>query len=158
MAQIRPATADDEDAIVELSLLAWEPVFASMSGIVGPAISRQLFTDDWRRYQEDDVRRACRTYQVWVAEDDDEVAGFTAVHLPDAEPHGEIYMLAVHPAHQGRGIGLKLTQFAAEQMRAAGRQLAIVNTGGDPGHAPARGTYERAGFISLPQAQYYLLL
>ena len=91
-------------------------------------------------------------------EDDDEVAGFTAVHLPDSEPHGEIYMLAVHPAHQRTGIGPKLTQFAAEQMRAAGRQLAIVNTGGDPGHAPARGTYERAGFISLPQAQYYLLL
>jgi hypothetical protein len=43
-------------------------------------------------------------------------------------------------------------------MRAAGRQLAIVNTGGDPGHAPARATYERAGFVSLPQAQYYLLL
>ena len=43
-------------------------------------------------------------------------------------------------------------------MREAGRDLAIVNTGGDPGHAPARSTYERAGFVSLPQAQYYLLL
>jgi hypothetical protein len=45
MALIRPATPDDEDAIVELSLLAWEPVFASMIGIVGPALARQLFTD-----------------------------------------------------------------------------------------------------------------
>jgi ribosomal protein S18 acetylase RimI-like enzyme len=86
------------------------------------------------------------------------VAGFTAVHLPDAEPHGEIYMLAVRPSAQGKGIGVQLTHFATEQMRAAGRRLAIVNTGGDPGHAPARATYERAGFVSLPQAQYYLLL
>ena len=138
MALIRPATPDDEDAIVELSLLAWEPVFASMTGIVGPALARQLFTDDWRRYQENDVRRACRTYGVWVAEADGAVAGFTAVHLPDGEPHGEIYMLAVHPDHQGQGIGVQLTQFAADQMREAGRDLAIVNTGGDPGHAPAR--------------------
>jgi ribosomal protein S18 acetylase RimI-like enzyme len=158
MALIRPAIPDDEDAIVELSLLAWEPVFASMTGIVGPAIARQLFTDDWRSYQENDVRRACRTYPVWVAVDDDEVAGFTAVHLPEGEPHGEIYMLAVRPSAQGKGVGVQLTGFAAEQMRAAGRQLAIVNTGGDPGHAPARATYERAGFVSLPQAQYYLLL
>ena len=156
MALIRPATA--EDAIVELSLLAWEPVFASMAGIIGPALARQLFSDDWRRYQEDDVRRACRTYEVWVAEADGTVAGFTAVHLPDGEPHGEIYMLAVHPDHQRQGIGVQLTQFAADQMRTAGRDMAIVNTGGDPGHAPARSTYERAGFVSLPQAQYYLLL
>jgi hypothetical protein len=53
---------------------------------------------------------------------------------------------------------LRLTQHAVEQMRAAGRELAIVNTGGDPGHAPARATYERAGFVSLPQRQYFLLI
>jgi ribosomal protein S18 acetylase RimI-like enzyme len=158
MASIRPATPDDEDAIVELSLLAWEPVFASMGNIVGPELFRQLFTDDWRRYQEDDVRRACNTYGVWVADADGEVAGFTAVYLPDGQPHGEIYMLAVGPRHQGQGIGVQLTECAVEQMRAAGRELAIVNTGGDPGHAPARATYERAGFVSLPQAQYYLRL
>lgn len=93
-----------------------------------------------------------------MAEADGAVAGFAAVHLPDGEPHGEIHMLAGHPAHQNKGIGVQLTQFAADQMREAGRDLAIVNTGGDPGHAPARSTYERAGFVSLPQAQYYLLL
>jgi ribosomal protein S18 acetylase RimI-like enzyme len=157
-AEIRPATPDDEDAIAALSLDAWAPVFASMAEIVGPTLFRQLFTSDWRRYQEDDVRRACKTYDVWVAVAAGEVAGFVAVHLPDGEEHGEIYMLAVAPAHQGEGIGVRLTQLATDHMRAAGRKLAIVNTGGDPGHAPARATYERAGFVSLPQRQYYLLL
>jgi ribosomal protein S18 acetylase RimI-like enzyme len=97
-------------------------------------------------------------YDVFVATDADRVVGFTAVDLPDGEEHGEIYMIAVDPDHQGRGVGLQLTQTAIEHMRAAGRQLAIVNTGGDPGHAAARATYERAGFISLPAEQYFLAL
>lgn len=155
---IRSATPGDEDAIAELSLRAWAPVFASMGDVVGPALFRQLFTDDWRAYQETDVRRACSAYQVWVAEVDGVVVGFTAVDLPEDEPHGEIYMLAVDPDHHGRGVGTELTRHAVDQIRAAGRPLAIVNTGGDPGHAPARATYERVGFTSLPAEQYFLLL
>lgn len=156
--EIRAATPGDEDRIVALSLAAWEPVFASMHDIVGPALFRLLFTDDWRRYQEDDVRRACRTYDVWVADVGGEVAGFTAVDLPEGEAHGEIYMIAVDPSHQGAGIGGRLTDHAVQQMRDAGRNLAIVRTGSDPGHAPARATYERAGFVSLPGEQYFLAL
>jgi hypothetical protein len=37
-------------------------------------------------------------------------------------------------------------------------RLAIVATGGDPGHAPARRTYEKAGFTPLPLVRYYALL
>jgi ribosomal protein S18 acetylase RimI-like enzyme len=158
MAQIRAATEGDEDRIVELALDAWEPVFASMAEVVGPTIFPLLFTDDWRRYQADDVRRACKTYQVWVSVIDDRVVGYTAVDLPEGADHGEIYMIAVDPGCQGRGVGSGLTRFAVDQMRAAGRRLAIVNTGGDPGHAPARATYERAGFTSLPAEQYFLAL
>jgi ribosomal protein S18 acetylase RimI-like enzyme len=159
MTMIREAVADDEDRIAELSLAAWEPVFASMLECVGPAIFRQLFTDDWRSYQEKDVRRACGAYQVWVAvADDGTVVGFTAIDLPEDEHHGEIYMIAVDPAAQGTGVGAKLTEHAVEQMRAAGKTLAIVNTGGDPGHAPARATYEKAGFVSLPAEQYFRVI
>jgi ribosomal protein S18 acetylase RimI-like enzyme len=155
---IRPARPDDEDAIAELSLEAWEPVFASMAEVVGPEIFAAIFPPDWRTYQEKDVRRACQTYRVSVADVHGEVVGFTAVDLPDGEDHGEIYMLAVRPGHQGKGIGSALTEAAMEQMRAAGRRLAIVGTGGDAGHAPARATYERAGFTYLPQRQYFRLL
>jgi hypothetical protein len=33
-----------------------------------------------------------------------------------------------------------------------------IGTGGDPGHAPARRTYEAAGFTPLPLVRYYRLL
>jgi hypothetical protein len=40
-------------------------------------------------------------------------------------------------------------------MREAGMKLAVVGTGGDPGHAPARRSYEKAGYTGLPLVRYY---
>ena len=36
--------------------------------------------------------------------------------------------------------------------------LAVVGTGGDLGHAPARRVYEKAGFVGLPLVRYYARL
>jgi hypothetical protein len=32
---------------------------------------------------------------------------------------------------------------------------AMVETGGDPGHAAARRTYEKVGYVHLPIARYF---
>ena len=53
------------------------------------------------------------------------------------------------------GVGLKLSEHALERFEALGLTVAVVETGGDPGHAPARGLYERAGFRLLPVARYF---
>jgi hypothetical protein len=34
----------------------------------------------------------------------------------------------------------------------------MVETGGDPGHAPARRTYEKAGYTLMPIARYFKAL
>jgi hypothetical protein len=36
--------------------------------------------------------------------------------------------------------------------------IAVVETGGDPGHAPARAMYGETGFTLLPIARYFTLL
>ena len=64
-------------------------------------------------------------------------------------------MIAVDPDHQRRGIATALMEVALEQLKAAGMTTALVETGGDPGHAPARQTYERLGFGPLPIARYF---
>lgn len=158
MLTIRDLTSGDVEAVVNLALRAWKPVFDSMTETVGPHIFRHLFGDDWREYQEADIRRALSTYAVSVAEEADEVVGYVALDLPGGEIHGEIYMIAVDPDHQGHGVGRALTEHAVERIRSTGRKLAVVETGGDPGHAAARATYEKAGFISLPAERYYLLV
>ena len=67
-------------------------------------------------------------------------------------------MIAVDPPAQGQGIGTALTRFAMQLMRDSGVRLAIVATAGDPGHAPARRIYEKAGSTGLPLVRYYARL
>jgi ribosomal protein S18 acetylase RimI-like enzyme len=93
---------------------------------------------------------------VYVA--DDRVTGFVNVTFDTDNRSSEIYMIAVDPAHQRQGVASALTELALEEMRARGLDLAIVATGGDPGHAPARRTYEKAGFVGCPQVWYAKLL
>jgi ribosomal protein S18 acetylase RimI-like enzyme len=150
--------AADVDAIVELSLRAWEPVFASIRATVGDRLFAYFYDGDWRVHQANDVRRACSDYDVLVAEDGVRVIGFTAVDVSREGDEGEIYMIAVDPGAQQKGVGTQLTQAAVDQIQAAGKRVAVVGTGGDPGHAPARATYRKAGFVPWPSEQFYLLL
>jgi ribosomal protein S18 acetylase RimI-like enzyme len=92
---------------------------------------------------------------VWAAEADGTVAGFIAYRLHSEDQSGEVELLAVHPDYQNRGIGTTLNNWALEQMKASGMRLAVVGTGGDPSHAPARRSYEKAGYTALPLVRYY---
>jgi ribosomal protein S18 acetylase RimI-like enzyme len=158
--EIRPMRDGDLDRIVELSLRAWEPVFVSIEATMGERLFGHFYGDDWRISQEADVRRACTGLLVLVAVQDGRVVGFTAVDRKEGDDgdEGEIHMLAVDPSAQGAGVGGLLTEAGVDVIRAAGKRVAMVATGGDPGHAAARATYERAGFTAWPSVQYYRLL
>lgn len=153
---IRPYHSDDTDALVRISLRAWEPVFASLREAMPGDIYR-VFFPDWRESQRKAVEAACvdATQQVWVADSNGNVVGFVTVRLHTESDMGEIYMVAVDPDQQGRGIGKALTAFSLDRMREAGMKVAMVETGGDPGHGPARRTYESAGFSLFPVARYF---
>ena len=155
---IRPIRDGDVDAIVALSVRAWEPVFESIHETVGPRLFVYFYGDDWRLHQANDVRRACSAYQVRVADDDGRVVGFTAVDLPADSQDGEIYMVAVDPDAQGAGIGVQLTMAAVDMIRDSGKRCAVVGTGADRGHAAARATYRKVGFTPWPSEQLFLLL
>lgn len=92
---------------------------------------------------------------MWVAEIGASTVGFVAVELHPESGMGEIYMLAVDPDYQGVGVGTTLTEFALAWIQDAGMAIAMVETGGDPGHAAARRTYEKAGYGHLPIARYF---
>lgn len=153
--QIRPYEARDKDAVVRLSLRAWKPVFESIERLMSSAVFRSLHPD-WRISQTVAVEAVCAddSIQVWVATVDDVVVGFVAVKA-NTTVLGELHMLAVDPEHQCRGVGKALTEFALARMKEAGFDVAMLETGGDPGHAPARRTYEHSGFELLPIARYF---
>jgi GNAT superfamily N-acetyltransferase len=158
---IRDYTAADEEPIVELSLRAWEPVFRSVEETIGPELNALLHGDDWRRFQETEVRDALGRVgaRVWVAERDRIVVGFVVAATGDARRRiGEVTMLAVDPGSQLEGLGTELTETATAWLRASGMLVAFIGTGGDPGHAPARRVYEKLAYTPFPVVQYYRAL
>jgi ribosomal protein S18 acetylase RimI-like enzyme len=158
---IRPFRDSDLDAIVELSLRAWEPVFESLRAVLGDAIFARLHQPDWRTVQAEAVRSSCTSEErdVFVAIADGKPVGFATVSLNALhEGMGVVDMIAVDPAYQRRGIATQLMDCSADHMRERGMDIAIVETGGDPGHAPARALYEASGYTTLPIVRYLKLL
>jgi ribosomal protein S18 acetylase RimI-like enzyme len=89
----------------------------------------------------------------------DRPVGFVAVALNAfREGMGWIDIIGVDPDYQRRGIAESLTTVALDYMGGAGMDIAVVETGGDVGHAPARAAYEAFGFTLLPIARYFKML
>lgn len=159
-ANIRPYRETDESAVIRLSLQAWAPVHDSMKDVMGDEIFERLHGEDWRRTQRQDVEKVLHdeVSEVMVAEVNGKVVGFAAAIADVDRRMGEISMIAVDPDSQDRGFGTQLTNVATEWLRQAGMSVVLVSTGGDVGHAPARRTYEKAGFTPMPVVNYFKAL
>ena len=157
---IREFRESDLETVVEFSLRAWAPVFASLRHVLGDDIFLRLHPD-WRASQAEAVRSNCTNdeREVFVAVTNGRPIGFVAIALNAFhERMGVIDIIGVDPDYQRRGISKRLTEIATEHMRSRGMDIAVVETGGDPGHAPARAAYESAGFTLLPIGRYFRLL
>ena len=154
---IRPVRDDDVEALVALTLAAFEPVFPSFERMLGPAIYGSIWPD-WRASQRKGVETLCRDrdkHAVWVAELSGTPVGFIACDLNPPERTAEVQLIAVHPGYQNRGVGTALNLFALERMRESGVKLARVETGNDSSHVPARRSYEKAGYVPMPLVRYF---
>jgi len=155
--QIQPYNPSQLEAVVRLSLRAWEPVFDSIQNALDADVYQAFYPNGWRVNQQKAVEAVCAAEDtnVWIAIEADSTVGFVAAKLDLENNMGEIYMVAVDPNFQGRGIGSALIEVALNWMKEAGMAIAMVETGGDPGHVPARRAYEKAGFGLLPIARYF---
>ncbi len=119
---IRPMQDGDVEAIVALSLRAWEPVFASIHDTVG----ERIFNYSTATTGEPIRRATCagpvprtrcpsRTLTVgWSA---------SPPSTSTRQVEAEIFMVAVDPDAQGAGVGTQLTLAAVEQIREAGKRV-----------------------------------
>ncbi|WP_216898909.1 GNAT family N-acetyltransferase [Nocardia alni] len=99
---IRTFDARDQDAVVALSIRAWEPVFASLQQVLGESGVFAVLYRDWRSQQADAVRQAHEGVgmRVQVAEIDSAVVGFVAAHLHHDDGIGEVHRIVIDPDHQ----------------------------------------------------------
>jgi len=155
--RICPVSDEDIRVLVDLTLLAFVPIFESFEGILGSSVYQHVWPD-WRAGQRDAVETMCgdrEKYTVLVANLDGRAVGFVAHTMDDESKTGEIQFIAVHPEHQNCGIATELCNASLERMKERGMTFARVETGGDPSHVPARRAYEKAGFTGLPLVRYF---
>jgi ribosomal protein S18 acetylase RimI-like enzyme len=152
---------DDEiERIAEIAVKAWTPIYEARRNTLGDRLFQEVF-GDWQRVKSDEVRNAARNRpgMVWVTEVGGRIAGFTTFWVDAERRVGHIGNNAVDPEFQGRGIGTRQHREVLRLLRERGLACALVLTGLDEAHAPARVTYEKVGFKPLwSSVTYYLEL
>lgn len=156
MLTIRKMQKTDIAPLIPITLAAYEPIFASFKQILGTDIYTHIIPD-WQKTQTDEITNAYENpaHTAWVADLEGKIVGLITHYIHEGTTTGEIHFLLVDPQHQNQGIGTKLIDHAVTTLKEAGMNIVSLGTGGDPGHAPARHTYEKAGFTALPAVQYY---
>ena len=149
-AQVRRITPADVDACVAFGVEAFRSVYASFEALYGPDLFGCI-EPDWEASQASYIRSAITDSddETWIYELDGRPVGFVVLKM-DAHGIADIDLLAVDPDAQGQGIATMLNRFAFDRSQEASMAYVVVATADDPGHAPARRSYERAGFTPMP--------
>jgi ribosomal protein S18 acetylase RimI-like enzyme len=155
---IRPFVTHDLSSLAELTIETFRPFYEdSFRPLVGEVIFANQhgnWRDDYRR-QVAGLHDPGQHKYVAIAEADGDIAGYVAWTADPARRNGSITILAVAAGHRRHHAGTALCEHAFGAMRALGAEVAVIGTGGDPFHAPARALYERLGCTQLPVAVYY---
>lgn len=130
---IRAAEPDDRDAIIEV---------ARASGLFPPE-------------ELSDVAATLDAFLTGSAGDDHwlvdagaQGAAAVAYYAPERMTDGtwNLYLLAVHPDHQGRGRGSALVHHVEQDLRSAGARVLLIETSGVPDFAGQRAFYAGLGY------------
>ena len=145
------------DDILDLSIRAWNPVFPAMKQETPDYVYKAFYPEGWKARQLADVKAVLQDEEtkIWVALTEGKTSGFIGLRVHPDNSMGEVYILAVDPDYQRDGIGTRLLEFAFGWMTEQSLAMAMVETGGDRGHRPARNIYESVGFQQLPVARYF---
>ena len=158
---LRQAESGDLLRLQQVREAAFAPMSASFRSILGDDLYElvQAREDEAQQHLLVSLLAPQSGWEVYVAELAGAVVGFVCVKLNQDTNVGEIGLNAVHPSHGSRGVGTAMYELVLLRMRDAGMRAAIVSTGGDPSHAPARRAYEKAGFtVGIPSVWLCRLL
>ena len=136
--EIRPATADDVDAVVDVAEAAW---YAAYGGVLDPAAIAEAIVE---YYDPELIGAAIELDEIafYVAEADD-VVGFVSAERTWAD-EVELHTLYVHPDRWGEGIGSALLDRVTEWAHERG--VDRIACGVLSGNAVGIGFFEAVGF------------
>ena len=160
MSSMSTYKAEQRQALLELSIRAWAPVFPALEHAVPSFVYECFWPQGWEKRQYSELAKVLddEPENVDVALVGEKPVGWICTRLHPEDKMAEIYILVVDPDFQRQGIGKALLARAKDRAMSAGMSMVMVETVDDPGHAPARGMYEANGFERWPVARYFLKL
>ena len=92
------------------------------------------------------------TRKLWVAKKDGEVVG-TVTTAEEGDVHW-VTALAVHPRHQGQGVGMALLSYTKDVANRSGAKYVMLDV--EIENRKALSVYEKVGFKKAQQIDYYV--
>lgn len=143
-----------EDAI-KLTYIAWQPIFDGYRNVLGEEMFN-VFYSGWKETKYKRVYEGLTSERGYIALIENKVAGFIFYIVDELTKTGIIEENAIANEFRGLGIAHKMYDFVFDKMRGEGMVYAMVSTGLDDAHAPARKAYEKAGFDKgIGNIRYY---
>jgi GNAT superfamily N-acetyltransferase len=153
---IRPANADDVNAVAALHAASWRDAYAD---ILDPAFMAGPIDQDRLAVWTERLRSPIAQQGVFIAEQDGEPIGFVCVFAGDDPQFGaKVDNLHVRPGHRGGGLGQQLLRHAArwvsENNEATGLYLWVfeANEGGRRFYARLGGQEVERADSGMPSA------
>ena len=152
-----PYAPNHRAAALDLAIRSWEPVFQRMRESVPRFVYDNFYPDGWRARQAADLAQVLddEPDDIDVAMFGEVVVGWICTRIHPEDSMGEVHVITVAPEYQRLGVARALMEHAHDRVRRAGMRMIMVETGGDPGHAPARAAYEANGYQRWPVARYF---
>jgi len=155
--QVVPSREEHVASCVEIALKLWTIIHDSYISCIGDEI-HDVTHAGWQEALKDNIAAQQRREGSLVALLDGKVVGFCGSRVENGTL-GVIGYNGVDPEYRGRGIARYLYEAAFDRFRSRGIQYARVFTGGDSGHGPPEGAYEKAGYDrKIRNATYYKIL
>lgn len=145
------------EEMLELALRSWAPVFGQLRDAVPRFVYDNFWPDGWETRQRTELAQVVdgAPELVDVAVLDGRVVGWVVTRLHPEDSMGEVHVIVVDPEVQRQGIASVLLDRSHQRIREAGMRMVMVETGDDPGHAPARAVYRANGYKRWPVARYF---
>ena len=155
---IRPYKKDDLEIMVQIAYKAWAKIFEGFRKDLGEDLYNILYNipSQDKRVQ---LTNFMEKYPDWcfICERNGKVVGFATFYLDNDRKVGLLLNNAADPECGEKGVGQEMYQAVFERFKAEGMRAAMVTTGLDDAHGPARKAYERAGFKRRAEQVCYMM-
>ena len=153
---VREARPEDFDRVIEIALQQWAIIYDGYKSRIGDELFNINFPDALKK-KEIAIRATLEAgNRTFVTEVDGVVAGFAQFRVNKDNNVGVVGHNGVDNFYKGRGIAGRQYERIYERFHEYGCVAAVVHTGLDDAHAPARRAYEKSGFsANLPSIDYF---